>query len=595
MTITSYPPYRPSEIIYTAGDFTVSLRKYVNVVEYPDLLANLEVGAMLELRYDNINDEVAKEYVDAFGLSLSGFLAIQLSRQMFGGMIDRRLTQLFVSPVGVDWHYMEEPKVQAVSLGISTIGSVKLITKIKPPIKTENIPTPTPCSAQLNARGGFLWVQRFNSPVYQPNFRYDPQAQLTYSADGSRVYVAFTYWPLAEAASTGYLLVACFDKDGTHQWSRQLTPAIFNNVNTSVLNIRITPTPDGVAVAADQYSGVAQHRIFHFAKSDGALLWQTQIAATESIACLRYLPSSGVIAMGCDDRYIRFNRSTGAFLSAKQFTVSGGTRIYDIREDSNGKVLACGTAFGPSPRTTFIMRLDSAMTVYDKLIEISQPGTSGTAPRIREFGGAYYVVSQRFYRFNSSLGLDFTKSDSFLFNPSGWSGLDIDNAGVIYLSASDARASSISGISIPGSWVSGYCLTMNADATVSLSGSASQAWFDTPGGYSFYGDKQIHFDSNRTASVWSNQSSPANTTAIVVVSNSISFPSEVQTLLIDGTRNARYVGDCSPVQPTSAANTATVTNRTWTLNTVTPAQTTPSFTANDVTSTVSWALSSKTL
>jgi hypothetical protein len=587
MTITSYPPYRPSEIVYTAGDFAVSLRKYVDVVEYPDLLANLEVGAMLELRYDNINDEVAKEYIDAFGFSLSGFLAIQLSRQMFGGMIDKRLTQLLVNPIGVDWHYMEEPKVRAVSLGISTIGSIKLITKIK-----KDISCLTPCSAQLNARGGFLWVQRFNSAVYQPNYLYDPGAELTYSADGSRVYVAFAYWPLAEAASTGYLLVACFDKDGVHQWSRQLTPIIFDS---PAGNIRITPTPNGVAVAVDRFNpffGPQQHRIFHFAKSDGALLWQTQIAATVYIWCLRYLPASDVIVLGCDDRYIRFNRLTGAFLSAKQFTVSGNTRIYDIREDSNGKVLVCGMAFGPSPRTIFIMRLDSTMATYDKLIEISDSGGSEAEPRIKEFGGAYYVISQRFYRFNSNLGLDFTRS---IPGALGWSGLDIDTCGVIYLSANSPLPYPISNIPYPGGFTSGHCFTMNTDATVSLSSSASQAWFDTGGGYGYFGDKQIHAGSNRTASVWSNQSSPANTTAIVVVSNSISFPSEVKTLLIDGTRSARYVGDCSPVQPTSIANTATVTDRTWTLNTVTPAQTTPSFTANDVTGTVSWALSSKTL
>lgn len=125
-----YPAYRPSEAVYTFGNFSASLRSHVDIVQYPDLRASVPVGATLDLRYDNVDDNVADEILACCNQCLSGFLPMRLQPQMLRGIRNKNLINAIVFPLGVEWHFAEIPNSEQVSLGISTVPSVRLITKL---------------------------------------------------------------------------------------------------------------------------------------------------------------------------------------------------------------------------------------------------------------------------------------------------------------------------------------------------------------------------------------------------------------------------------------------------------------------------------
>lgn len=127
-----YPATRPSDLAFTAGEFSVSPRKHVGVVEYPDLRGSIPVGAMLEMSYQNIDDALAAAIVESYKASLSGFLSVTVQRPMLRGVRKKELISLILEPRACAWHFNEEPRVESVSLGISTVPSVKLITKPLP-------------------------------------------------------------------------------------------------------------------------------------------------------------------------------------------------------------------------------------------------------------------------------------------------------------------------------------------------------------------------------------------------------------------------------------------------------------------------------
>jgi len=168
----SFPNLRPSSRRFTPGDWPVKTFNSVNGSEFRILRGSNRVNAKLELEFRNISDANARlfllDYYARQGTFKSWAFEPAASRSVFhgwdasGSSDEGDTTVLEAAPYGMQWRYEEEPQIEQVAPGVSTV-SVKLIGIIQSTLPSIDITPITPivpavpkAPATLSASRGIL-------------------------------------------------------------------------------------------------------------------------------------------------------------------------------------------------------------------------------------------------------------------------------------------------------------------------------------------------------------------------------------------------------------------------------------------------------
>lgn len=200
----SFPNIRPSARRYTPGDWPVKTFNSINGSELRILRGSNRVNSRLELEFKNIFDSQARLFLQDYyarqGTFKSWNFEPAASRSVFhgwdasGSLAEGDTTVLEAFPYKMQWRYEEEPEIEQVSPGVSTVR-VKLIgviTSTMPSIDITPISATTPAtSAATSPVGGstpaldkrilvdavFL---RTSDAVYKDGLAVDGRASLSY-------------------------------------------------------------------------------------------------------------------------------------------------------------------------------------------------------------------------------------------------------------------------------------------------------------------------------------------------------------------------------------------------------------------------------
>lgn len=128
----------PTSRSFRAGKWPITTATSQSGVRSKRLWGNLASGGSLSLTYANIPDDVAEDFIDSWQQTKGGLNylettngnGIQSTDPMFEGMSADMKAEILSATTGTQWTYAQEPIVESVAPGISTV-KVELIAELR--------------------------------------------------------------------------------------------------------------------------------------------------------------------------------------------------------------------------------------------------------------------------------------------------------------------------------------------------------------------------------------------------------------------------------------------------------------------------------
>ena len=128
----------PTSRSFRAGKWPITTATSQSGVRSKRLWGNLASGGSLSLTYANIPDDVAEDFIDSWQQTKGGLNylettngnGIQSADPMFEGMSADMKAEILSATTGARWTYAQEPIVESVAPGISTV-KVELIAELR--------------------------------------------------------------------------------------------------------------------------------------------------------------------------------------------------------------------------------------------------------------------------------------------------------------------------------------------------------------------------------------------------------------------------------------------------------------------------------
>ena len=128
----------PTSRSFRAGKWPITTATSQSGVRSKRLWGNLASGGLLSLTYANIPDDVAEDFIDRWQQTKGGLdylettsgSGIQSTDPMFDGMSNDMKAEILSATTGARWTYAQEPIVESVAPGISTV-KVELIAELR--------------------------------------------------------------------------------------------------------------------------------------------------------------------------------------------------------------------------------------------------------------------------------------------------------------------------------------------------------------------------------------------------------------------------------------------------------------------------------
>jgi hypothetical protein len=115
----TFPAIRPSTREFIAGRYPVVAPEFKNVRRYARLGGTSPTDHAMTLDFLNITDLEAAQIVECYRRSYGGFLPIQLSSELFSGILFETLVTSLTGRV--KWYFSQKPVVEAVFVGYSSV------------------------------------------------------------------------------------------------------------------------------------------------------------------------------------------------------------------------------------------------------------------------------------------------------------------------------------------------------------------------------------------------------------------------------------------------------------------------------------------
>lgn len=129
----------PTSRSFRAGKWPITTATSQSGVRSKRLWGSLASGGSLSLTYANIPDDVAEDFIDSWQQTKGGLdylettigcNSIQSTDPMFNGMSNNMKAEILNATTGARWTYAQEPIVESVAPGISTV-KIELIAELR--------------------------------------------------------------------------------------------------------------------------------------------------------------------------------------------------------------------------------------------------------------------------------------------------------------------------------------------------------------------------------------------------------------------------------------------------------------------------------
>lgn len=128
----------PTSRSFRAGKWPITTATSQSGVRSKRLWGSLASGGSLSLAYANIPDNIAEDFIDSWQQTKGGMdyletstnNGIQSTDLMFDGMSNNMKAEILSATTGARWTYAQEPIVESVAPGISTV-KIELIAELR--------------------------------------------------------------------------------------------------------------------------------------------------------------------------------------------------------------------------------------------------------------------------------------------------------------------------------------------------------------------------------------------------------------------------------------------------------------------------------
>lgn len=128
----------PTSRSFRAGKWPITTATSQSGVRSKRLWGSLAGGGSLSLTYANFPDNIAKDFIDSWQdtkggtdyLETSDGNGIESTDPMFDGMSNSMKARILSATTGARWTYAQEPIVESVAPGISTV-KIELIAELR--------------------------------------------------------------------------------------------------------------------------------------------------------------------------------------------------------------------------------------------------------------------------------------------------------------------------------------------------------------------------------------------------------------------------------------------------------------------------------
>jgi len=127
--MANFPALTPSSMEFTAPEFPVKANTALSGVVSRRIFGNRSSRAVLNMNFDNLADDVAVEFLNAWKDARGQLDTLTVPSIVFDGA-DAALIA-FIADGGDDlaWHFAEPPQLQRVKPGISSVSTVLEATR----------------------------------------------------------------------------------------------------------------------------------------------------------------------------------------------------------------------------------------------------------------------------------------------------------------------------------------------------------------------------------------------------------------------------------------------------------------------------------
>lgn len=128
----------PTSRSFRAGKWPITTATSQSGVRSKRLWGSLASGGSLSLTYANIPDNIAEDFIDSWQQTKGGMDYLETSTNngiestdpMFDGMSNNMKAEILSATTGARWTYAQEPIVESVAPGISTV-KIELIAELR--------------------------------------------------------------------------------------------------------------------------------------------------------------------------------------------------------------------------------------------------------------------------------------------------------------------------------------------------------------------------------------------------------------------------------------------------------------------------------
>ncbi len=115
------PPVTPSDRNFTAGRFAVKVIRFLRGNAIRRRYSNKPTRHQLQLTFDNVDDDVAAEFLEVYRAARGRALPVELSPEILAGCADT-LPDRYQAPDGCAWYFASKPRVRSIQAGVSTVS-----------------------------------------------------------------------------------------------------------------------------------------------------------------------------------------------------------------------------------------------------------------------------------------------------------------------------------------------------------------------------------------------------------------------------------------------------------------------------------------
>lgn len=124
-----FPAVAPTSMDFTAPEFPVRTNSSLSGVVSRRIFGNRGSRAVLNMNFDNISDDVASQFFDAWNTGRGTLDGLTVPSVVFDGASSALFSYLSDGGDGLMWHFAEPPRLERVAPGISSVRVVLEATR----------------------------------------------------------------------------------------------------------------------------------------------------------------------------------------------------------------------------------------------------------------------------------------------------------------------------------------------------------------------------------------------------------------------------------------------------------------------------------